>query len=76
MKFSLQPATQHRPLFMHILSKPVAVLLSIHREVQGLLHTNQPEELIKKSGFWWLLPWILIQWTREATGLGTTAIND
>lgn len=55
---------------MHLHSKPVVVLVSVHKEVQGPLHGYQPEELIKKSRVWWLLPWILTQWTKEGSRLG------
>lgn len=38
-------ATQHSPLFMHSYPKPVAFHLSVHKDFQGQLVKNQPQEL-------------------------------
>lgn len=70
MAFSLLPETQHSPLFMHILLNLEAVHLAVQRG-SGLLHTNQPEELIKNSSFWWHLLQIQIEWTGQAPRLGS-----
>lgn len=55
---------------MHLHSKPVVVLVSVHKEVPRPTAWVSARGLIKKSSVWWLLPWILTQWTKEGSRLG------